>query len=121
MTRTDQVVSPGGGSEPLPATESTRIANAATAAQLPFEDRQAFEDAGRGLIGSLNPPTVRNAEGKAVWDLEAYAFLDNVAPDTVNPSLWRMAQLLQNHGLFTVVDRIHQVRGDRGGRDGTGP
>ncbi|HWS40193.1 MAG TPA: alkyl sulfatase dimerization domain-containing protein, partial [Arenimonas sp.] len=49
-----------------------------------------------------------------VWDLEAYkAFigLDKAAPDTVNPSLWRNAQLNMLNGLFEVTDGIYQVRG----------
>ena len=33
------------------------------------------------------------------------------APDTVHPSLWRMAQLNGIHGLFEVVPGIYQVRG----------
>ena len=33
------------------------------------------------------------------------------APDTVNPSLWRMAKLNMIHGLFEVVDGIWQARG----------
>lgn len=56
---------------------------------------------------------VKNAEGKVVWDPSAYAFTKpgNEAPDTVNPSLWRMAQLLSFSGLFKVTDQIHQIRG----------
>ena len=33
------------------------------------------------------------------------------APDTVNPSLWRMAQLLMDAGLYEVVPGVYQVRG----------
>ena len=33
------------------------------------------------------------------------------APETVNPSLWRQAQLNAIHGLFQVSDRVYQVRG----------
>ena len=32
-------------------------------------------------------------------------------PATVNPSLWRQAQLNAFNGLFKVVDRVYQVRG----------
>ena len=32
-------------------------------------------------------------------------------PATVNPSLWRLARLNLNHGLFQVTDRIYQIRG----------
>ena len=52
------------------------------------------------------------ADGRAVWDLTQYAFLDREeAPPTVNPSLWRQARLNMLHGLFKVADRIYQVRG----------
>ncbi|SVD24935.1 uncharacterized protein METZ01_LOCUS377789, partial [marine metagenome] len=33
------------------------------------------------------------------------------APDTVNPSLWRMARLNMNSGLFKVCERVYQIRG----------
>ncbi len=33
------------------------------------------------------------------------------APATVNPSLWRLAQLNNEAGLFKVTDRLYQVRG----------
>jgi alkyl sulfatase BDS1-like metallo-beta-lactamase superfamily hydrolase len=46
-----------------------------------------------------------------VWDLDAYAFLDGPAPDTVNPSLWRQGQLLTRAGLFGVVPGVYQLRG----------
>ena len=41
-----------------------------------------------------------------------YAFLQKDAvPATVNPSLWRQAQLNALNGLFKVTDRVYQVRG----------
>ena len=51
-----------------------------------FEDRQDFEDAERGRIDELDPCVVRAADGRVVWDLEAYSYLDGECPDTVNPS-----------------------------------
>ena len=40
------------------------------------------------------------------------AFLEALdPPDSVNPSLWRMARLNRIHGLFQVCERIYQVRG----------
>ena len=39
------------------------------------------------------------------------SFLDDEAPDTVNPSLWRQAQLnAKHHGLYEVCDGLYQVR-----------
>jgi alkyl sulfatase BDS1-like metallo-beta-lactamase superfamily hydrolase len=79
--------------------------------ELPFQDRTDFENAERGLVDALDPCVVKAADGRVVWDLEAYSYLDGEAPDTVNPSLWRQAQLCAKHGLFAVTDGIYQVRG----------
>jgi alkyl sulfatase BDS1-like metallo-beta-lactamase superfamily hydrolase len=81
------------------------------AAVASFEDRQDFEDAERGRIDALDPCVVRAADGRVVWDLEAYSYLDGECPDTVNPSLWRQAQLCAKNGLFEVTGGIYQVRG----------
>jgi alkyl sulfatase BDS1-like metallo-beta-lactamase superfamily hydrolase len=78
---------------------------------LPFDDRQDFEDATRGLIGALSPALVESTEGRVVWDADSYAFLDEDCPETVNPSLWRHAQLVRIHGLFEVASGVYQVRG----------
>ena len=62
----------------------------------------------------LTSLTIKGAKGNVVWDLEAYKTyigLDKRAPDTVNPSLWRNAQLNMLNGLFEVTDGIYQVRG----------
>jgi alkyl sulfatase BDS1-like metallo-beta-lactamase superfamily hydrolase len=37
--------------------------------------------------------------------------MDNPAPASVNPSLWRNAQLNLQYGLYEVTDGIYQVRG----------
>ena len=62
-------------------------------------------------MAALSPAVVRGTAGRVVWDMESYAFLDEECPDTVNPSLWRQAQLNAIHGLFEVVPGIYQVRG----------
>lgn len=93
------------------ASAVTAAANRAVLTQLPFADDPAQEDARRGFIATLDPPVITGADGKVVWDLRAYEFLDADAPETVNPSLWRMARLNLHHGLFRVVDRVYQVRG----------
>jgi alkyl sulfatase BDS1-like metallo-beta-lactamase superfamily hydrolase len=76
-----------------------------------WHDRQDFEDAERGFVGRSAARQVTAADGRVVWDLDAYAFLDGPAPDTVNPSLWRQGQLLTRDGLFEVVPGIYQLRG----------
>jgi alkyl sulfatase BDS1-like metallo-beta-lactamase superfamily hydrolase len=99
---------------PNAASAATQAANAGVLSSLPFSDKQDFEDAQRGLIARPDKLTIRDASGKVVWDLESYKQfigLDKPAPETVNPSLWRNAQLNLQYGLFKVTDRIYQVRG----------
>jgi len=95
-----------------PATEATRKAQAIVRASLPFEDRRSFDNARRGFIASLSPLTIKHSRADhAVYDLSGMGFLEGEAPDSVNPSLWRQAQLnALHHGLFEVVPGIYQVR-----------
>ncbi|WP_022946226.1 alkyl/aryl-sulfatase [Pseudoalteromonas ruthenica] len=97
-----------------PATQHTKNANAKVLQSLPFNDTQDFKDAQRGFIAKPDTLTIKSADGAVVWDLEQYKQfiqLDKAAPDTVNPSLWRNAQLLMQYGLFEVTKNIYQVRG----------
>ena len=96
---------------PASATEATRRALDDAAASLPFADTSDFDDVARGLVGRSATRQVTAADGRVVWDLDAYAFLDGPAADTVSPSLWRQGQLLATDGLFEVVPGIYQVRG----------
>jgi alkyl sulfatase BDS1-like metallo-beta-lactamase superfamily hydrolase len=101
-------------SGPNDATPVTVEANRAISKHehLDWEDREDWEAAQKGFIASLDPPLIKDSEGRAVWDLGDYSFLEEEsAPPTVNPSLWRQARLNMYHGLFKVVDRIYQVRG----------
>ena len=93
------------------ATAKTRQSNASVARQLPFQDSEDFEDARRGFVATLPDATIRSADGRVVWSLKDYGFLKNEPPPTVNPSLWRVARLNLNHGLFKVAQRIYQIRG----------
>lgn len=97
------------------ATEATKAANQKLLDTLPFDDTADFEDAKRGLLERPETLTIKDANGNVVWDLEEYKKYisdDKPAPDTVNPSLWRNAQLCMHYGLFEVVpDKIYQVRG----------
>src|SRR5271166_633916 len=93
------------------ATAMTRQSNASVARQLPFQDSEDFEDARRGFVATLPDATIRSSDGRVVWSLKDYEFLKDEAPPTVNPSLWRVARLNLNHGLFKVTDRIYQIRG----------
>ena len=97
---------------PKPAEASTKEANAALLKELPFSDKTAFELAHKGFIAPLPAGMIKGAEGNLVWDSDKYGFIKegSDAPDTVNPSLWRQAQLINISGLFQVMDGIYQVR-----------
>lgn len=78
-------------------------AHAAALAELPFDDVRDVADAERGFIGAMQPCVVRAADGRTVWDNDAYAFLDGDAPVSVHPSLWRQSTLAAKQGLFEVT------------------
>jgi alkyl sulfatase BDS1-like metallo-beta-lactamase superfamily hydrolase len=93
------------------ATPTTRKANAAVLGELPFGDKQDFEDAQRGFIGTVPDLFLQSDKGVPIYDLKSFSFIQGEAPDTVNPSAWRQEQLNNFNGLFKVVDRVYQVRG----------
>jgi alkyl sulfatase BDS1-like metallo-beta-lactamase superfamily hydrolase len=98
---------------PTLAEPSVVARNKAVLDKLPFANREDFADADRGFIGTLPEGTVPGANGKPpAWSQQQYAFIkEGPSPDSVNPSLWRMAQLNCRHGLFEVAERVYQVRG----------
>lgn len=97
---------------PKDATQLTQQNNAALVKELPFADQQDYEDAQRGFVATLPEVTITRADGKVAWSLKPYDFLKQKdPPPTINPSLWRIAQLNMANGLFQVTDRIYQVRG----------
>jgi alkyl sulfatase BDS1-like metallo-beta-lactamase superfamily hydrolase len=96
---------------PGTASEATARANADFGARLPLDDRRDFEDARRGLLAAIEGGIIRGEAGESVWDQARFAFLDGPAPASVNPSLWRQAQLNAIHGLFKVTDGVYQLRG----------
>jgi alkyl sulfatase BDS1-like metallo-beta-lactamase superfamily hydrolase len=85
--------------------------NHAVRMALPFDDEQDFLDARRGYLAELDEVLVRDTDGRVVWELGSYGDVSGESPDSVNPSLWRQAQLNLIHGLFEVVPGIYQVRG----------
>jgi alkyl sulfatase BDS1-like metallo-beta-lactamase superfamily hydrolase len=94
------------------ASNLTEQANREFLKQMPVEDGLDFEEARRGFLGTWPESSIRDQDGKVVWDWAPYAFLaDELAPASANPSLWRQARLNMIHGLFKVCDRIYQVRG----------
>jgi alkyl sulfatase BDS1-like metallo-beta-lactamase superfamily hydrolase len=98
-----------GRSAPTPFSVA---ANRALERQLPFDDQRDFEQAQRGLIATPESlHVVSEPDGATVWDMPQYNFVQGAAPDSVNPSLWRQAQLNTIHGLFEVTPGIYQLRG----------
>ena len=101
-----------GGAASAQVSDATRASNAAFSQTLPWGDREDEDFATRGFVSAYDQPQIRTADGsRVVWDFTAYDFLRGAAPDTVNPSLWRHAQLLARAGLFRVTDRVYQIRG----------
>lgn len=94
-----------------PAEPATIRANADFGATLPWADKQSFEDARRGFIAGIPGNVIAGSGPAPAWNMAAYDFLKGEAPPTVNPSLWRQAQLNAISGLFKVSDGIYQLRG----------
>ena len=94
-----------------PASKATAAAQQSVAAELPAEDGRDAEFSGRGYLGTLADPIIKARDGKPVWNLDAYAWMNGKAPDTVNPSLWRHMGILRKHGLFALSGDMWQVRG----------
>lgn len=94
------------------ATSATKAANQKLLGELPFSDKSDFDDAHRGFVAPLPDAVIKGPSGNAIWNPQQYAFIKegSAAPGTVNPSLWRQAQLINISGLFQVTDGIYQVR-----------
>lgn len=91
------------------ATEHTAERNRKA---LPAFDPGDVERASRGRLAQIPDGIIDGPFGRA-WDMTGYEFIvaGSSNPDTVNPSLWRQAQLNNEHGLFEVDRGLYQVRG----------
>ncbi|MFA0036035.1 alkyl sulfatase dimerization domain-containing protein [Vibrio sp. 10N.261.52.A1] len=92
------------------ATEHTAAANKSLDKTLPWEDVSAFERSERGLIAAFDDHDagrLRNSMAHLnVKDMRADR------PDTVNPSIWRQAQMnYASGGLYQVNEGVYQLRG----------
>lgn len=82
-----------------------------------WDDPTDRDNARRGLVARPGAASIGGPGSRPAWDLGEYGFLEGVSdqdvesPDTVNPSLWRQARLNMEAGLFTISERIHQLRG----------
>ncbi|MFV0309565.1 MAG: alkyl/aryl-sulfatase [Desertimonas sp.] len=97
------------GTAPKDATRHTAAANATPT---PTFDPADFDRAGHGLLARHDTGVIAVGD-HVVWDANRHDFVlgDGRNPDTVNPSLWRQAQLNQIHGLFEVDEGLWQARG----------
>jgi alkyl sulfatase BDS1-like metallo-beta-lactamase superfamily hydrolase len=96
---------------PAGATQATRLEHVITSKTVPPEGDRDARDSTRGFLATRADPVILNANGKPVWNLDAYAFVTGPAPETVNPSLWRHMSHLKHHGLYQVTPNLWQVRG----------
>lgn len=94
-----------------PASPATLRHYRETTAALPWTDKEDFDLAARGFIAEIPGRKILKPDGQVIRDLGELDVFKGKRPDTVNPSLWRNAQLLSRSGLFKVTDRVYQVRG----------
>ena len=97
--------------QPKDASAYTRAMNNAVYKESNFHNQDDFQDAAKGFIATLTPMMIKDSAGNISWDMESYGFIKGDAPDTVNPSLWRIAKLNMMNGLFKVTDSVYQIRG----------
>ncbi len=108
------VVHPGARAQiaPKPPSAATIAANAAFARTLPAPDALVDADIARGLIGSIPDAETKGVDGKMVYTLKGYEFLNaKDAPASVNPGLWLQARKGMSNGLYKVTEGFYQVRG----------
>ena len=95
---------------PKAATSFTQKVNEQVYKTLDFSDNKDWEDAKRGFIVTVDSGLVYNEQGKLVVRESDYDFIKGKAPASVNPALWRHAQINDLNGLFKITDGIYQVR-----------
>ena len=95
---------------PKAATSFTQKANEQVYKTLDFSDNRDFEDAKRGFIATVDSGLVYNEQGKLVVRESDYDFIKGKAPASVNPALWRHAQINDLNGLFKITEGVYQVR-----------
>ncbi len=61
--------------QPKEASSFTKAANEAVLKDLPFNDKQDFEDAKKGFVATLDPMTIKDEKGNVSWDLTTYGFI----------------------------------------------
>jgi alkyl sulfatase BDS1-like metallo-beta-lactamase superfamily hydrolase len=95
---------------PKQASAFTQKSNEAVYSKLNFADDADFTDAKRGFIATLEDGKILSKSGNVAVNLNDFAFIKGKSPATVNPALWRQAQLNNINGLFKITDGVYQVR-----------
>lgn len=96
--------------QPKPAYAATAALNARMREPLDFINKR---DAKSSVRDPLSQDQITGPAGQVVFGWCDYDFLDDdIAPDTMNPSLRRQARLNVNPRLFEMPDRIDQTRGN---------
>ncbi|GGQ34596.1 MBL fold metallo-hydrolase [Shewanella litoralis] len=87
------------------ASAATIAHNKAVAQSLNFNDKVAFERFSKNQIAEFDQATADILRAE-------FSFISEQFPDSVNPSLYRQAQLnMVPNGLYKVTEGIYQVRG----------
>ena len=91
-------------------TEITKNFNENLRKSLPFDNNIDFKEVEKGLIDTTEDLIIKGKLLDEIWNLKDYNFLKDDWKSTVNPSLWRQAQLNLCNGLFEVCESVFQVR-----------
>jgi alkyl sulfatase BDS1-like metallo-beta-lactamase superfamily hydrolase len=87
------------------ATPATAAHNTEVAKTLNFNDKNAFTRFNQNRIAEFDQATADILRAE-------FSFISDKYPDSVNPSLYRQAQLnMVSNGLYKVTDGIYQIRG----------
>ncbi len=95
----------------MPSKHTLKVFEEARA-NLPFSDKQDFEEMNKGFIAAPKSKKIMADAGNVAWDMERYEFIaDAEKYNSIHPSMLRQSQLNMNFGLYKVMEGIYQVRG----------
>ena len=87
-----------------PPSEHTKKIFEEARPQLPFSDKQDFEEYQKGFIARPESGIIMADAGHEAWNKERYEFLltdDEI--DSIHPSMLRSERLNMNFGLYEVI------------------
>ena len=93
------------------ASTFTTKKNKGVIEELPFNNKEDFENVNKGFIAPLPDNGLIKDGNTKIWDASQFDFVNETdAPATANPSLWRQTRLMTKHGLFEVAKGVYQIR-----------